>query len=123
MQHGRRGNNKWAVWAGEVAGRVRREGGCVAVFASGQLRQGEKRCAALPPAGAHAIAHTSQPLARAQVFVCARSGDDLTACLAHLSAQGCTVHGYAADVTDKEQCKALVQQVGAEPNTGGWGLL
>jgi short-subunit dehydrogenase involved in D-alanine esterification of teichoic acids len=46
-----------------------------------------------------------------QVFMCARSQQDVDAALASFTEQGYTVAGMAADVAQKEQREQLVQQV------------
>jgi short-subunit dehydrogenase involved in D-alanine esterification of teichoic acids len=57
------------------------------------------------------ITWASYAVLRVQVFLCARSQQDVDAALARFKEQGYTVAGMAADVAQKEQREQLVQQV------------
>jgi hypothetical protein len=64
----------------------------------------------------------------AEVVLCARSSDDLTAAVNELKAAGHRVHGMVADVSDAEQCGWLVNAAsdafgGRLDILGAWGWL
>jgi hypothetical protein len=67
-----------------------------------------------PQLQSHATYHdtwASHAVLCVQVFLCARSQQDVDAALASFKQQGYVMAGMAADVTQKEQREQLVQQV------------
>lgn len=46
------------------------------------------------------------------MFICSRSEEDIKTALEQLRGQGYAVHGCVADVSVREQCTALLDQVG-----------
>jgi hypothetical protein len=73
--------------------------------------EGVCKCPAVSGHNMHSIVWASQGGLYAQVFLCARSQQDIDAALDSFKQQGYAVAGMAADVAQKEQREQLVQQV------------